>query len=95
LSYVQSAAVGDLNGDGKPDVVVTDGVNSRLGAFLNDGNGSLLTGVFLPLGSSASSVWLADFNGDGHLDILAATFPKLQILFGDGKGGFAAPVNIP
>ena len=89
------AAVGDFNGDGKPDVVVTDGVNSRLGAFLNDGNGSLLTGVFLPLGSSASSVWLADFNGDGHLDILAATFPKLQILFGDGKGGFAAPVNIP
>lgn len=95
LAYAQMAAVGDFNGDGKPDVVVTDGVNSRLGAFLNDGNGSLLTGVFLPLGSSASSVWLADFNGDGHLDILAATFPKLQILFGDGKGGFAAPVNIP
>jgi hypothetical protein len=46
------------------------------------------------VGSSASSVWLADFNGDGHLDILAVTFPKLQILFGDGKGGFGAPVAI-
>lgn len=95
LSYAQMAAVGDFNGDGKPDVVVTDGVNSRVGVFLNDGNGSLLTGVFLGLGSPATSVWLADFNGDGHLDILAVTFPKLQILFGDGKGGFAAPVNIP
>jgi hypothetical protein len=95
LSYAQQAAVGDFNGDGKPDVVVTDGVNSRIGVFLNNGNGSLLTGVFLNLGSSASSVWLADFNGDGHLDILAVTSPKLQILFGDGKGGFAAPVDIP
>src|SRR5579864_418112 len=95
LAQVHMAAVGDLNGDGKPDVVVTDGVNSRIGVFLNDGNGSLLTGAFLSLGSSASSVWLADFNGDGHLDILAVTFPKLQILFGDGKGGFAAPVDIP
>ena len=95
FAQAQLAAVGDLNGDGKPDVVVTDGATSRLGVFLNAGNGSLGTGVLLTLGSSASSIWLADFNGDGHLDILAVTFPKLQILFGDGHGGFGAPVAIP
>ncbi len=94
-AIAQLAAVGDLNGDGKPDVVATDGVQPRIGVFLNTGNGSLGSGTFLSVGSPANAVWLADFNGDGHLDILAVTFPKLQILFGDGKGGFAAPVAIP
>jgi VCBS repeat protein/Big-like domain-containing protein/FG-GAP repeat protein len=95
LASAQVAAVGDLNGDGKPDVVVSDPIQNRVGIFLNTGNGSLGTGVFLGVGSSPRSVSLADFNGDGHLDILAVTSPKLQILFGDGKGGFAAPVVIP
>src|SRR5579864_3165777 len=95
LASAQVAAVGDLNGDGKPDVVVSDPIQNRVGIFLNTGNGSLGTGVFLGVGSSPRSVSLADYNGDGHLDILAVTSPKLQILFGDGKGGFAAPVVIP
>ncbi len=96
LAQSHLAAVGDLNGDGKPDVVVTDGgTEGQIGVFLNTGNGSLGTGTFLNVGSAASSIWLADFNGDGHLDILVVTSPKLQILFGDGHGGFGAPVAIP
>jgi VCBS repeat protein/Big-like domain-containing protein len=95
-AFAQLAAVGDLNGDGKPDVVITDGgTEGQIGVFLNTGNGALGTGTFLNVGSAATAVWLADFNGDGHLDILAVTSPKLQILFGDGKGGFGAPVAIP
>jgi hypothetical protein len=95
LASAQVAAVGDLNGDGKPDVVVSDPIQNRVGIFLNTGNGSLAPGIFLGVGSSPRSVSLADFNGDGHLDILAVTSPKLQILLGDGKGGFAAPATIP
>ncbi|HEX3091484.1 MAG TPA: FG-GAP-like repeat-containing protein, partial [Candidatus Angelobacter sp.] len=95
LVSAQVAAVGDLNGDGKPDIVVSDPIQNRVGIFLSTGSGSLGAGLFVNVGSSPRSVSLADFNGDGHLDILAVTSPKLQILFGDGKGGFAAPVAIP
>jgi hypothetical protein len=47
FAQAQLAAVGDLKGDGKPDVVVTDRVQPRIGVFLNTGNGSLGPGTFL------------------------------------------------
>jgi len=43
------------------------------------------------LGAGASDVVLADVDGDGHLDVIAAAANEgaLQLLRGDGKGGFS------
>src|SRR4029077_17017049 len=100
LSHGQNhqAAIGDLNGDGKPDVVVANPSLNNIGVFLNTGSGTLGPGAFLAVAGRPDSISLADVNSDGHLDIILVVTdsfgPHLQIMLGDGKGGFAGPATI-
>jgi hypothetical protein len=69
-----TAALGDFNGDGKPDIA-TDAIqvllNNGDGTFTNDANVSVrgLAGT-----SPAGRVVVGDFNGDGKIDIAAGAF---------------------
>lgn len=98
LSYAQSAAVGDLNGDGKPDLVAGNISPNTITIFINDGAGTLTATRFLAVSHQVFTVNLADFNNDGHLDILvneiSAAGLTFEILFGDGTGNFSAATPI-
>ncbi|HSK43027.1 MAG TPA: FG-GAP-like repeat-containing protein [Candidatus Binatia bacterium] len=98
LSYAQSAAVGDLNGDGKPDLVAGNISPNTVTIFINNGAGTLTATRFLPVSHQVLTVNLADFNNDGHLDILvneiSAAGLTFEILFGDGTGNFSAATPI-
>src|SRR5262249_18497086 len=61
-------ALGDVNGDGKPDIVATGG--SQVDVLLNTGNGGFAAAQIYAVGEYASSVALSDVNGDGKLDIV-------------------------
>lgn len=101
LGFCQNHQVGvaDLNGDGQPDIVVANPTLNNIGVFLNTGNGTLGPGSFLAVAGRPDSISLFDVNADGHVDIVlvvaASSTTQLQVMLGDGKGGFASPVAIP
>jgi hypothetical protein len=72
-----STAIGDVNGDGIPDLAVVNQCGfsciGSVGIILGNGDSTFQPAVtYAVSGSGSISVALADVNGDGHLDILLA-----------------------
>lgn len=92
-------AVGDFNGDGRPDYAVpTNG--GPVVILLGSGNGTFTTGT--PLNTTApftpTSVVVGDFNGDGNQDLAVLSgqgIGSVNIYLGNGNGTFQAPLNFP
>jgi len=88
--YPFSIAVGDLNGDGTPDVVAGDFYNNLI-VMLGDGTGGFGNETVYA-SDYRNYVALADMNGDGKLDVVDAGGNNVSVYLGDGRGGLAAPV---
>jgi hypothetical protein len=86
-----AVAIGDVNGDGKADIVVANGKAGTVSVFLNKGNGTFAEKTDYPVGKNPGSIALADVNGDKKLDIVVANRgePNVSVLLGKGDGTFA------
>jgi hypothetical protein len=85
-------ALGDLNEDGKLDVVTPNATNADgIAIRFGDGSGGFGPVSGIGLGDEVpGDLALADVNGDGHLDIVVhASYPAGILTFlGDGAGHF-------
>jgi len=88
-----SIAVGDFNGDGRPDLAVGDaGDGGSISILLGNGDGTFERAESVGLEGAAFSLAVGDFDGDLRTDLVVLQVPssaKLTVFFGNGDGTFA------
>jgi hypothetical protein len=104
-----SVAVADVNGDGKPDLVVanfyqnSDQSTGGVSVLLANGDGTFQAAATYTSGAGAAeSVAIADVNGDGKPDLTVVNcarasncsgYGAVSVLVGNGDGTFQAPAR--
>ncbi|HVS99469.1 MAG TPA: VCBS repeat-containing protein [Solirubrobacterales bacterium] len=90
-----SVAIGDFNGDGKPDLAVANRRSDSVSVLLGEGDGRFAAEADYATGSSPFSVAIGDFNGDGRPDLAVANSgsDSVSVLLGHGDGSFAAKAD--
>jgi hypothetical protein len=98
----ESIAVADVNGDGKPDLLVANQCTSQgctqdhgvVGVLLGNGDGSFQPVVNYSGGNHTSGLAVADVNGDGKLDVVETDVGSgAGVLLGNGNGTFQQRVG--
>src|SRR6185437_6956315 len=90
-------AMGDFNGDGKPDLAIGDSSSDLVTILLGNGDGTFTTASTVHAQTSGNlQIAAADFNGDGKLDlaVAASSSPgtwESATLIGKGDGTFDPP----
>ncbi|MEG3861999.1 FG-GAP-like repeat-containing protein, partial [Microcoleus sp. herbarium12] len=98
-----SVAIGDVNGDGKPDMITANLLSNNISILSGNGDGTFGVKTDVAMGSYPASIALGDLDGDGDLDIVTGNFlsfsTSLSILTNNGSGSFTRnditmPANI-
>ena len=102
-TYPQSVSIGDLDGDGKPDLAVANGGSNNISVLRNTGSAGSLgfaTKADYPTGTIPYSVAIGDLDGDGKSDLVVPNYSSatVSVLRNTGSAGspsFATKVDYP
>jgi hypothetical protein len=82
--------VGDINGDGIPDLITANNLSSSVSVLLGKGDGTFASKKDSGVGTKPIPVALGDVNKDGRLDIVTANDfgQSVSVLLNNGDGTF-------
>ena len=88
--------LGDFNGDGKPDIAISGGLNGGVVSILiNNGDGTFKSPVNYSISGNVQALASGDLNADGKLDLVVSsggTSATISMLLGNGDGTFGSPL---
>jgi hypothetical protein len=87
----------DVNGDGRPDLLVTEPESGQISIYLQQTDGSLAPPRTFPTLAGVSDIAVADWNGDGKPEIflLSQSERAVGVTRFDEKGGLPFPTLVP
>jgi hypothetical protein len=90
-------AIGDLDGDGRADVAMTESELDAVAVLLGRGDGTFAASSSFATGRAPAGVAIADVDGDGEPDLTVANSrdDTVSVLLGTGNGNFAAKADYP
>ena len=93
----RSFALGDLNADGRNDVVVSDYSNFTLQVFLQNSTGTLNAPITIPPGAGGlpAGIKIADIDGDGRNDLVADAGQNVLVYLQAPDHSFSNPIAYP
>jgi len=85
----------DINGDGKPDLIVANSGSNTISVLMGNGNGTFSSPLNYAVGKAPKAVAAADLNGDGAIDLVTANQDSgtISVLLNRGDGTFAPAVS--
>jgi FG-GAP-like repeat/Abnormal spindle-like microcephaly-assoc'd, ASPM-SPD-2-Hydin/FG-GAP repeat len=92
-------ALGDLNNDGKQDLIVTDfaggGAGATVSILISNGDGTFQTASVFGVEEQPRAAIVGDFNQDGNLDLVVANGGEssVSVFLGNGDGTFQPGID--
>ena len=88
--------VADVNGDGKPDILVSNQNSNDIGVLLGNGDGTFQNEVTYAV-TGPGTLALADINGDGTPDLVVDNYSgsSVSVLAGNKNGTFGNAISSP
>ncbi len=97
-AYGSSGAIaaGEFTKEGHLDLAVVDNIHDTISILLGDGTGRFqLSGTPIHFSGEPNTIAVGDFNGDGVEDLAFASGGEVNVLLGNGSGGFVPAPGSP